>query len=87
MWNLRSQQNPNWDAVNAKHQEIFTLKTELMKKAQAAGIAGYGYGYAVAAAEAWAVAWVWAEGAEAVSKSLPGKTGYNQFSGCRWDSR
>lgn len=45
MWNLRSQQNPNWDAVNAKHQEIFTLKTELMKKAQAAGIAGYGYGY------------------------------------------
>ncbi len=44
MWSLRNQQTPNWDAVNAKHQEIFTLKTDLMKKAQAAGIAGYGMG-------------------------------------------
>lgn len=44
MWTLRNQQTPNWDAISAKHQEIFTLKTDLMKKAQAAGVAGYGYG-------------------------------------------
>lgn len=45
MWNLRAQQNPDWNAINAKHQEIFRLRTELAQKAQAAGIAGYGYGY------------------------------------------
>lgn len=44
MWNLRGQQNPDWNAINAKHQEIFKLRTELAQKAQAAGVAGYGYG-------------------------------------------
>lgn len=45
MRTIRTQQNPDWNAFNAKHQEVFTLKTDLMKKAQAAGVAGYGYGY------------------------------------------
>jgi Spy/CpxP family protein refolding chaperone len=45
MRTIKTQQTPNWDAFNAKHQELFTLKTELMKKAQAAGVAGYGYGH------------------------------------------
>lgn len=44
MWQLKNQPTPNWDAVNAKHQEFFTLKTELAKKAQAAGIERFGYG-------------------------------------------
>ncbi|HMK43589.1 MAG TPA: periplasmic heavy metal sensor [Dissulfurispiraceae bacterium] len=44
MWNLRAQATPDWNAINAKHQEIFQLKTELMQKAQAAGVAGYGMG-------------------------------------------
>lgn len=44
MWNLRAQQNPDWNAINAKHQEIFKLRTDLAQKAQAAGVAGYGYG-------------------------------------------
>lgn len=44
MRTIRTQPNPDWDAFNAKHQEVFTLKTDLMKKAQAAGVAGYGYG-------------------------------------------
>ena len=44
MWNLRAQATPDWTAINAKHQEIFKLKTELMQKAQTAGVAGYGMG-------------------------------------------
>jgi hypothetical protein len=44
LWNLRAQQNPDYNAIAAKQQEIFTLRNEIAQKAQAAGIGWFGYG-------------------------------------------
>lgn len=41
---LFAQQNPDWDAISQKRQEMAKLKTELQKKAHEYGF-GYGYGF------------------------------------------
>ena len=44
-WTLRSQPNPDWNAINAKQKEMVDLRTEIQKQAVDSGVAGYGYGY------------------------------------------
>ncbi len=42
---LRTQTNPNWDAIAAKQKEMVDLRTEIHKKASEAGITGLGLGF------------------------------------------
>jgi len=42
---LRTQQNPDWNAISAKQREMFELRMQIQQKAIAKGVAGQGYGY------------------------------------------
>jgi Spy/CpxP family protein refolding chaperone len=45
IWTLRNQQNPDWNAINAKQKEIVDLRTQIRKQAVDSGVAGTVYGY------------------------------------------
>jgi len=45
LWTMRSQQSPDWNAINAKQKEMVDLRTQIQKQAVDSGVASYGYGY------------------------------------------
>jgi hypothetical protein len=45
LWTMRSQQSPDWNAINTKQKEMVDLRTQIQKQAVDSGVASYGYGY------------------------------------------
>lgn len=45
LWTLRSQPNPDWNAISAKQREMFELRQTIQKQAVDSGVAGFGCGF------------------------------------------
>jgi hypothetical protein len=41
---LHTQTTPDWNAISAKQKEMVDVRTEIQKKASAAGLTGAGFG-------------------------------------------